>query len=232
METKIMNEKVNLPTHLEDLENIVDTVSNVTKRWVDTPYYNNVEKTARSQWDNMIYPFIHEFPINYENVLELAVGHGRITNILLGISNHVTGVDVLQENIDFCADRFKTASNLTLIKNDGVTLKEISSESISFIICFDSMVHFDSDVIRIYLGEFNRILKPGGYAFLHHSNLTKSPEGDFNRAPHARNFMSEKLFRHYAFKSGLKVVKSQVIPWGNGEKRFEELDCLSLIVKQ
>lgn len=226
----IMHKEASLPTHLKDIDTIVEKVTHVTKRWVDTPYYDNVEKTARNQWANIIHPFIKDFPINYENVLELAPGHGRFTNILLEMSGHVTGVDVLQENIDFCANRFRTATNLTLLKNDGVTLKEINSEAISFVICFDSMVHFDSDVIRLYLGEFKRILKPGGYAFLHHSNFTKSPEGDFNRAPHARNFMSEKLFRHYAFKSGLKVIKSQVIPWGNGEKRFEELDCLSLIM--
>ncbi|WP_019505374.1 Stf0 family sulfotransferase [Pleurocapsa sp. PCC 7319] len=229
--TMVANSKINLPHYLEDNNEIVETLTEVTKRWVDTPYYDNVENIATQQWKNIIHPFIKDFSIDYGNVLELAVGHGRITNILLEISEQVIGVDVLQENIDFCSERFQNCSNLKLLKNNGVTIKDIASNSISFIICFDSMIHFDSDVVRIYLHEFKRILKPGAYGFLHHSNFDKNPEGDFSRAPHARNFMTEKLFRHYAFKSGLKVVKSHVIGWGKGDKHFPEHDCLSMIMK-
>ncbi len=229
MKSNVEREKI--PTYLEDIDNIVEQVSLVSERWISTPYYQNVENAAKTQWKNIIHPFINEFSVDYSNVLELAIGHGRITEILLEMSEHVIGVDVLQENVDFCANRFRDVDKLTLFKNDGVTLKEIINNTVSFIICFDSMVHFDSDVVRIYLTEFLRVLKSGGYAFLHHSNYSDNPEGDFNRAPHARNFMSESLFRHYAFKAGFKVIKTQVIPWGTGDKRFDSLDCLSLIQK-
>lgn len=210
---------------------LVEEVAEVSKRWIDTPYYNVVEKSAQKQWDNLIEPFISEYNIDFSKTLELSVGHGRMTNILLAKADEVIGVDVLQENIDFCTERFDDQGNLILIKNNGVDLQDVESNSISFAICFDSMVHFDADVVRSYLEEFYRVLAPNGYVFCHHSNNDKNPEGDFNYAPHARNYMSQSLFRYFAFKSGLKVVKSERIDWGKGKNHFKELDCFTLAQK-
>ena len=210
----------------------VTTVQEISKRWVATPYYDAVEARAAAQWQSIIAPFLLPFgDIDHSHVLEIAVGHGRMTQLLLNAAERVTGVDVLQENIDFCANRFKDCARLQLIKTDGATLKEIAGGSVSFTFCFDSMVHFDSDIVRSYVRESRRVLKPGGYFFTHHSNNTRSPEGDFQRAPHARNFMSEPLFRHYAKKEGMEVAATKVIDWGSGNKRVAELDCLSLLRK-
>ena len=46
------------------------------------------------------------------------------------------------------------------------------------------MVHFDSDVVRAYLKEFRRILKPGGHGFCHHSNYTGSLVAILRKSPH------------------------------------------------
>ncbi len=212
-----------------DMKSLTRTVGEISRRWAHTPYYDAVEKIAQKQWEKLISPFIAPAVVDFEHVLELAVGHGRMTAILLDKAKRLTGVDVLQENIDFCSKRFDGRSHLTLLRNDGVTLKDVADGSVTFAFCFDSMVHFDSDVVRTYLGEFARVLKPGGLAFCHHSNLDKSPGGDFQKSPHARNFMSQQLFRHYAQKSGIEVVKSRVIDWGQGEKFVAGLDCLSLL---
>ena len=208
----------------------VAAVQEVSKRWIATPYYDAVETMAGGQWLGLISPFLNPHAdIDYGHVLEIAVGHGRMTQLLLNTAGQVTGVDVLQENIDFCANRFKDNGRLRLIKTDGATLKEIADGSVSFMFCFDSMVHFDSDVVRSYIRESRRVLKPGGYFFTHHSNNTRSPEGDFKRTPHARNFMSEPLFRHYAHKEGMDVAATKVIDWGSGDKHVPKLDCLSLL---
>jgi ubiquinone/menaquinone biosynthesis C-methylase UbiE len=218
-------------TH-EKLEALTSETARVTRRWAHTTYYDVVEGRARKQWDSLIAPFLGAAPVDYDCTLELAVGHGRMTDILLGKSGKTYGVDVLQENIDFCQERFGDRPDLVLLKNNGVRLEGIENDSVTFVFCFDSMVHFDSDVIRNYLGEFCRVMKSGGFAFLHHSNLTRNPGGDFQRNAHARNFMSLELFKHYATKEGLKVVKQKVIDWGEGEKRFKALDGLTLLQKQ
>lgn len=210
----------------------VAAVQKVSQRWVATPYYDAAEGHAAAHWRTIIMPFLRPFDaIDHSHVLEIAVGHGRMTQLLLNAAERVTGVDVLQENIDFCAERFKGNDRLRLIKIDGATLKEIEDGSISFMFCFDSMVHFDSDVVRSYIREGRRVLKPGGYFFTHHSNNIRAPAGDFQHAPHARNFMSEPLFRHYAMKEGMEVAATKVIGWGTGAKHVADLDCLSLLRK-
>lgn len=208
-----------------------EETSKVVKRWVNTPYYEAVEKQASAQWRSLILPFLHSHEIDFSKVLELAIGHGRMTAHLLERSDHVIAVDVLQENIDFCAQRFESEPRLKLIRNDGVQLTGVDDHSITFGFCFDSMIHFDSDVVRSYLTEFQRVLTPGGTAFLHHSNLTRNPGGDFQKNAHARNFMSQAMFKHYAIKEGLEILKSQVIDWGQDKKKVPDLDCLSLVRK-
>ena len=211
------------------LKNLTAETLTVAERWAKTPYYDAVEGLARSQWEKIILPFIAPNSIDMSHVLELAVGHGRMTQILLEHAEHLTGVDVLKENIDFCKNRFSAHPKLRLIKNDGVILDGVPDADVSFVFCFDSMIHFDSDVVRSYLAEFHRIMAPHALAFLHHSNLTRNPGGDFQRNAHARNFMSVELFSHYAQKEGLEVVRQKVIDWGTGEKHVKNLDGLSLL---
>jgi ubiquinone/menaquinone biosynthesis C-methylase UbiE len=206
-----------------------DITSKEAQRWVGTPYYNAVEAIARSQWESIILPFLYPNQIDFSRILELAVGHGRMTPLLLERADHVVAADILKENIEFCQNRFAGEKKLTLICNSGTDLKEIPDESITFGFCWDSMVHFDPDVVRSYLGEFRRVLKPGAFAFCHHSNRTKNPIADWQKMPHARNVMSAEFFELFADKEGLKVVKQKVINWGRGERLMPNLDCLSLL---
>ncbi|MCC1482863.1 class I SAM-dependent methyltransferase [Roseibaca sp. Y0-43] len=213
----------------QPLEKLKSETAEVVRRWADTPYYDAAEKYAQGQWNNLIQPFLSSVEIDYSTTLELAVGHGRMTAILLEHAKRVIGVDVLEENIAYCALRFADVDHLELIRNDGVTLDGVASGSVSFVFCFDSMIHFDSDVVRAYLKEFARVLRPGGHAFLHHSNLTRNPGGDFQRNVHARNFMSIPMFSHYAQKEGLQVLKQKAIDWGPKDKRVVALDGLALL---
>jgi cyclopropane fatty-acyl-phospholipid synthase-like methyltransferase len=212
-------------------ETVEERTQRIAQRWVNTPYYGMFEHKSRAQWEGLILPFLAGFPIDMTRVLELACGHGRMTQFLIEQALEVVALDILQENIDFCAQRFRSARNLRLVRNDGVRLTGVPDKTISFGFCFDSMVHFDSDVVRSYLAEFRRVLEPGGTVVLHHSNLTRNPGGDFQRAAHARNFMSVELFRHYAIKEGLIVVKQSVIDWGEDVKQVKNLDGLTLLRK-
>ena len=92
--------------------------------------------------------------------------------------------------------------------------------------CFDAMVHFDSDVVRAYLREFNRVLRSGGRCFSHYSNYTGNPTGSYRDHPGGRNFMSKELFEHYATKEGLRPVVSQLVTWTEDEGGFDALTLL------
>ena len=104
-----------------------------------------------------------------------------------------------------------------------INLMPVETGSVTLVYCFDAMVHFDSDVVRSYLRDTKRVLKPGGRAFFHHSNYTGGH--DWKKNPASRNFMSKELFGHYAMKEGLAVIKQRVINWDI----HDNLDCLSMI---
>jgi hypothetical protein len=80
--------------------------------------------------------------------------------------------------------------------------------------------------VRAYLCEGRRVLRPGGHAFLHHSNTVAHPGGDFLAEAHWRNFMSKEMLAHYAAKEGLEVVRQEPVDWA-GDGSF--IDCFSLL---
>lgn len=125
-----------------------------------------------------------KFTVDFDVILDLSIGHGRMTNTFLDISEKVIGVDVNQENIDFCHERFRIDSRYQktcFIHNNGLDLQGIADSSITFVICWDSMVHFDWDVIRNYLKEFYRVMNKDSYAFIHHSNFTRNYRENFRQ---------------------------------------------------
>lgn len=206
---------------------IVEIAGSQAERWRSSPYYDQAEEKVKSQWENLVWPFISDSV--FDTTLELACGHGRNSEYLLGVANRLILVDVNVENINYCKKRFAGWDDkIEYVVNNGADLSGIANSSIDFIYCFDSMVHFHSDVVRSYLSEIRRCLKLSGKAFLHHSNSTVNPGGlDIRKHVQGRNFMSQSLFAHYAILEKLEVVKSKVLDWGGAK----ELDCFTLVQK-
>ena len=192
--------------------------------WKQRPYYDEAEPYMDQQWREIVWPLIQSADFSY--VLDLAAGHGRNSEKLKQHSKKIHIVDINSENIEFCKKRFAGDSRFLFNQNDGCSLNFIPSASISLVYCFDAMVHFDSDVVRAYLREFARVLRPNGLGFCHHSNYTQNPGGDVHSNPGWRNFMSQALFAHYCSKEGLAVVKSRVIDW-----ELPGSDCITLFRK-
>jgi len=177
--------------------------------WVDGQYYDDAESAMEQQWTRLIWPLIEGS--DFSTVLELAPGHGRNTAKLLPLSGHLYAVDINQTNIDFLDQRFAGAKNLTAFKNEGADLDKIDNATLTFVYCFDAMVHFDSDVVRSYIKEFRRVMKPGARAFMHYSAYDKNPTGTFRDHPGWRNFMNPTLFHHWLAKEGFKILRSELV---------------------
>jgi ubiquinone/menaquinone biosynthesis C-methylase UbiE len=189
--------------------------------WKEGPYYDDAEARMQADWAAVIWPIIASS--DFTCVVELAAGHGRNSEKLRHLTDHLYVVDINEENIDFLRQRFTKAQNITYIHNDGVTLDGLPDGEATLIYCFDAMVHFDSDVVRAYLREFNRILRRGGHCFCHYSNYTGDPTGSYRDHPGWRNFMSRELFEHYASKEGLSPLSSRLIR--------EDVDAVTLLEK-
>jgi ubiquinone/menaquinone biosynthesis C-methylase UbiE len=192
--------------------------------WDENDYYHMAEDYIESQWKNLIWPVIKD--CDFSMVVDLAAGHGRNTRKLLGVSKNIAVVDLSENNIEYCKNRFKDETGITYHACDGQSIP-LWGDTYTLVYCFDAMVHFEPETVFNYLHEIYRVLVPGGRAFLHHSNNGGIVNQDWKLNPHARNYMTQSLFRYWAKKAGFKIIYSQIIDWVESKN----LDCITVLEK-
>ncbi len=197
--------------------------------WSEAPYYDLAEQ---EHWVAPFWaadgPFVRMFnQLDLTSVLELACGHGRHSEKLRGRAGKIVLMDINVSNIEFCRERFKNAPEFQFVVNEGYRFDSVETESCTAVFSYDAMVHFDSDVVRAYLQDTARVLRPGGRALFHHSNYTGNPGGGVHNSPHWRIFMSEAMFHHYAIRAGLTRLEFELARWGE----YPTHDCLTLLEK-
>ena len=154
---------------------------------------------------------------NRSHVLEIAPGHGRWTEYLVKLAGHVTVVDLSPTCLDYCRNRFQAHRNIDYVLTPGDRLPGCADGGIDFVWSYDSFVHMDRHVIRAYLGEIRRVLKSGGSAIVHHSNVEDPATHQQDAALGWRSAMNADLFRELAQDAGLTVV-SQFTYWDDENK--------------
>ena len=183
------------------------------------------------QWERTIWPIIKDE--DFSSTLELACGHGRNTEFLRRYAKSIDLVDVNQTCIDACEQRFGAEKDGCVFRYHVTTGNSlpVPGGSISFIYTWDSMVHFDKLVVRDYVHDVFRALKPGGSAFLHHSNYgTVAPNSSWTKNHGNRSDMTADLMREYAEEAGLKIKFQRLSGTADGWG-IDDLDCLSLLAK-
>ena len=196
-------------------------------------YYDDAEPVMDQQWRDLIVPHLAHFDVSI--TLELAPGHGRNSRLLaLHGARALHLVDVNRTCIDACRARFGEqwhGCRFFYYVNNGRDLTAIADQSTTFVYSFDSMVHFDKTVVRAYLEEFARVLRPGGGGFVHHSNYgTFAPDSDWASNPGGRSDVSAELFRGYCVRSGLEVIAQHLHGRAEG-RHMDGLDCVTLFRK-
>jgi SAM-dependent methyltransferase len=198
-------------------------------------------------WHAGLLPRIHPF-LPAGNVLEIAPGYGRWTQYLKDLAGSLVIVDLTEQCIESCRQRFADAGNIEYHVNDGRSLDMVEDGSVDFVFSFDSLVHAEADVLGDYLRQLARKLKPDGVGFIHHSNA-----GEFPRATRLARRMPEParrrmvnaglLFDIYAWRaesvtaegfaaqcraSGLSPIGQEIITWEHGPFL---MDTLSLFTR-
>lgn len=196
---------------------------------VNTSYF---ERAEQSDWLDVFWEengnFYNMFKnLDLENVIELACGHGRHVPMYHMGAEHITLVDILEDNINFCKERFKDKNNISYYCNNGFNLSELNDNTYTSLFAYDAMVHFEMLDIASYLKEFYRVLVSGGYALIHHSNNTADYTAAFANGSAQRSYMSADIFAYLAYRSGFEIVEQKIIDW-EGEK---DLDCITLLKK-
>ncbi len=173
-------------------------------------------------------PFYKMFrQMDTSNIIELACGHGRHVPMYDKTAGHITLVDILNKNIEYCKQRFKDKSNISYYCNNGTDLSDLADSTYTSLFTYDAMVHFELLDIASYLKEFYRVLKSGSYVLVHHSNNTSDYKVSFENGVHGRNYMSRDIFAYLAYRNGFEIVRQEIIDWG-GQK---DLDCISFLKK-
>ncbi len=196
---------------------------------LNTSYF---ERAEESDWMDVFWNkngVFYKMFINLDlsNVVELACGHGRHVPMYASSAKHITLVDILEDNIRFCKERFRNKNNISYYCNNGYNLSELADSSYTSLFSYDAMVHFEMLDIVSYLKEFYRILMPGGYALLHHSNNTSDYKAAFKTGVAMRSYMSADIFAYFAYRNGFEIVEQKIIDW----EGIKNLDCITLLKK-
>lgn len=186
----------------------------------------------RMQWWGTVFPRIQAF-VPGRTIVEIAPGHGRFTQFLLGECRELIGVDITAACVDACQRRFATA-HARFFVGDGRSLFAVADASVDFAFSFDSLVHVDPESIRGYCGELRRVLAPTGAAFLHHSNLGAYAAtvdlGQPTQNPHWRDTaMSADHMVEFCREAGLSCVAQELLTWGSGSELLS--DCFSVLTR-
>jgi SAM-dependent methyltransferase len=121
------------------------------------------------EWkSSLVATFVEPYVLDAD-VLEIAPGHGRWTEYIAQKARSVALVDINQNCLDACQQRFGHLPHVTYHLGDGSTLP-VPDARIDFVWSFDSFVHMDPPVVGSYIAEFGRVLRPGGTAIVHHAD--------------------------------------------------------------
>jgi len=199
----------------------------VGEAWKESPYYADAERWTFIFWDPA-HPFRPLFDrLDLRDVLELACGHGRHSEIVAGRSTRLTLMDIHPANLGACRTRLGDRHGIRYLTNNGFDFAPVEEASLSAIFCYDAMVHFSPDLVASYLADAARVLKPGGRALFHHSNRDGDPDVHYGQNPQARNRMTLAQFAALAEQSGLMVMEAKPVMWAG----IPDLDGLTLVRK-
>jgi SAM-dependent methyltransferase len=183
-----------------------------------------------SLWHGVLLPRLNS-RLPCETILEIAPGYGRFTQYLHRLCKRLIVVDLAENCISACKQRFATATNIDYIVNDGRSLAMIEDASVDFVFCFDSLVHSERDVLANYVTQLSRKLKVGGRGFIHHSNAgelvdPKTAALPFPNLHWRAESMSASAFRDFCRDSQLVCDSQEIVNWG-GPHLTDCFSCFS-----
>jgi SAM-dependent methyltransferase len=145
--------------------------------------------------------------------LEIGSGGGRIAGQVAPRVQHLYCLDVSVEMLKKLAEAMEGRDNVTLLHvPDAVFPSELTTAGLDFIYSFDVFVHLDLHTQWKYIRQIGEVLRPGGMAFLHTTNLTTAAGWQrFSAQSRAtldgHFFVVPEEIRLLAAKAGLSVEK-------------------------
>lgn len=191
-----------------------NTVNNNRRVWSEWDWTRRGEEWSNSEeWKtSLVQEVLNRYIPSGGTILEIGPGGGRWTECLQQIAGHLILVDLTRECIELCRERFGDTPQIEYHVNDGRDLAFVQTSSVDAIWSWDVFVHIAAADVESYVEQFQRILKAGGTAVIHHSRLGVSRTG-------WRSDMTAKKMSEFCSRYGLELLE-QFEEWGNGAHRI------------
>jgi len=144
------------------------------------------------------------------DLLEIGPGGGRWTEALLETGGSLVAVDISEECLRVCRERFGEREGLRFVLTPGDSLPEVEDGSIDAIWSFDAFVHINRPEVAQYAKEFRRVLREGGVGVVHHGTVG-------GRSGGWRSDLTDEGMRELLVAAGLEVLE-QFEKWSDGEQ--------------
>ena len=149
-------------------------------------------KFVRDRW---VLPYVQ----SSHTGLEIGPGGGRWTRYLLGF-RELYAVDYHEELLYELKKKFNKP-NIVFIKNNGADFPSVPDQSVDFLPSFGVFVHLDAPIIKEYLHNMRRILRPTANAVIKYSDKPRLWPVKFRicrQSPcrHARNGYRSRILHH------------------------------------
>ena len=185
-------------------------------------------------WRTMLEPRLSGI-LPVDVCVEIACGYGRITTYLAPRCRRLIAVDIGENCVAACCERFAMSPHVEVYLNDGYTLPTVADRSVDLVFSFDSLVHVDEQVMRSYLREIRRVLRRGGRAVLHHSNLAAQRRALWYSRRLGRcgrdTTVSGALVTEWARAADLSVDSVEPITWPTISRRVPS-DCITSLTAE
>jgi SAM-dependent methyltransferase len=189
-------------------------------------------------WADLVSHFLPENPV----VLDLGCGCGKLARFLyLNPTLQYIGIDLFLPAIAWCRNafqplaggrfRFEHFNGFSEAYNPDGDIEPVNyrlpcdDRSIDVAVCASLFTHLDESTCRHYLGELQRMLKPGGKAVL--SIHTHPSTGNLFSGGEERIDIDPEYFVRLASQAGLQLLQKAGIVYGQLAVVFERSSGLS-----
>lgn len=146
-------------------------------------------------------------------VVEIGPGGGRWTGALLENADRLFAVDISEECLRVCGERFEGCEKIEFVLTPGDSLPGIADGVADAIWSFDVFVHINRKEVEGYAAEFARVLRPGGTGVVHHGTVGGKNGG-------WRSDLTAQGMLDCLRGAGLEVVE-QFREWTDGGREYQ-----------
>lgn len=149
-------------------------------------------------------------PLETGEALDFGCGVGRVTIPLCRRFASVVGCDISTGNLSIGLNEAKNKglSNVQFVKNEFNLIRQFGEERFDLIYSMIVLQHMIPPLMKIYISQFARMLKPGGIAFF--QLPTSGADYSFDQHKLQESIQSQTVQIHaLAFRELFKIINSE-----------------------